>query len=247
MDELAGRHPQLAGVLGEHLVDQGGDARAVGVGDVAVVQGDRRVLGLHLGAGDLRGRGADPLGDLGDEALPALGGLVDDRAAGRVVDVEAVAAGDDQVVDAHQLGHHAAVATGDHAHRRAAGERAHDPAHLVVHDRVLGTRDDRRQHAVVVEEDRGPASVEALGDLGGLQRVRQPIRRRDHGGDGAIRGARREGSSTIIFARHRHQGLRISGHRCHVMRATRLGRRPDRRQRMNTATRSSRTERVCAT
>lgn len=75
-----------------------------------------------------------------------------DGALLRTPDAESVTAGDNEVVDPHQLLHDETVTTADDAYRAAFGQRTHGGTHAVGHHRVLGPLDDRRQHPVVVEE-----------------------------------------------------------------------------------------------
>jgi hypothetical protein len=77
-----------------------------------------------------------------------------ERSPFRTPDVEAVAAGDHQVVDAHQLLDDGAIAAADHAYGAAAGQLSHHLAHALGDDRILRAIDDWRERAVVVEEDR---------------------------------------------------------------------------------------------
>src|SRR5918998_1786327 len=92
----------------------------------------------------------------------------------RAPDVEAAAAGDDQVVEAHELLHQPPVAPADHAHRAPPGELADGSAHALGDDGVLGSVRYRGQGAVVVEEDSGGPHVQEPGQLVAMgQRVRQ--------------------------------------------------------------------------
>src|SRR3712207_5785428 len=68
-------------------------------------------------------------------------------------DVETMTAGDDKVVYAHELLHHPPIAPADHAHGAAFGQSADGLPHAFGDERVLWPVHDRRQGAVVVEED----------------------------------------------------------------------------------------------
>ena len=80
-------------------------------------------------------------------------------------DVEAVAAGHDEIVEPHQLLDDRAVASVDHADGAARRELAQDLPHRSRDERVLGAINDRGQHPVVVGEHGGPRSAEALREL----------------------------------------------------------------------------------
>jgi hypothetical protein len=65
-------------------------------------------------------------------------------------DVEAVAAGHDQIVDAHEFSDHSPIAPADHAHGAPLGQPADGVAHALGDDRVFRPIDDGRQRAVLV-------------------------------------------------------------------------------------------------
>jgi hypothetical protein len=97
-----------------------------------------------------------------------------DRAALGAPDVEAVAAGDHEVVHAHELLHHGAVATADNTDGAATRQPAHRISHALGDHRILGAIDDRREGAVVVEEHGGLPSGQLLAEpLVIRERVRQ--------------------------------------------------------------------------
>src|ERR671913_2544409 len=103
-----------------------------------------------------------------------LGALLALDGALRAPDVESVAAGDDQVVEAHELLHHPPIAPADDAHRTPPGEFADGSAHAVRDDGVFGPVHYRRQGAVIVEEYSGAPHVQQPGQLVAVgQRVRQ--------------------------------------------------------------------------
>jgi len=86
-----------------------------------------------------------------------------DLAACGAPDVEAVAAGDDQVVHAHKLLDRGAVAPADHAHGAAGGQPAYGPTHPFRDHRVLWAVDDRRQRAIIVEEHSRRSALHVAG------------------------------------------------------------------------------------
>src|SRR5829696_9658783 len=81
-----------------------------------------------------------------------LGALLAPNGALWAPDVEAVAAGDDQVVEAYELLHHPPIASADHAHRTPLGQPANGVPHTLGDDGVLWPVDYRCQRAVVIEE-----------------------------------------------------------------------------------------------
>lgn len=118
----------------------------------------------------------EPVVDPLDERLEAGPRFVLDRARVRAPDVEAVAAGHDQVRHAHELLDHGTVAPGDHAHRAAPGQPPHHLAHARREDRVLRARHDRGQRAVVIKEHRGAAPGDARRERAGVaQRVGEGV------------------------------------------------------------------------
>ena len=76
-------------------------------------------------------------------------------------DVEAMAAGVDEIVETDQLAHVGEVAAADDRHAAACGEAFEHGAHLVAEHGEVRARDDRRQRAVIVEEHARPLAGEA--------------------------------------------------------------------------------------
>jgi hypothetical protein len=87
-----------------------------------------------------------------EERVEAAARLVLERASIRSPDVEAMASGDHQVIDAHQLLHDRPVTTADNADGAAPRQRAHCLSHARGDDGVPGPVNDRGQRAVVVQE-----------------------------------------------------------------------------------------------
>jgi hypothetical protein len=85
-----------------------------------------------------------------EQPREALAFFALDLTARRAPDVEAVAAGDDQVVYAHEPLDHPPITPADHTHGATPGQLADGIAHALRDERLLGPVDDRRQRAVVV-------------------------------------------------------------------------------------------------
>jgi hypothetical protein len=153
VDHLAGRHLQVAGVPGQQLVDDRLDPRPVRLVDEPVVHRHRARFGLHERARHRAGAVAQVGGDRLQQPFEAFRHVELDLAAAGAPDVEAVAAGHDQVVQSHQPLDDRPVAAADHAHAGALRQPLHRVAHALGDHRVLRPVDDRRQRPVVVEED----------------------------------------------------------------------------------------------
>jgi hypothetical protein len=93
-----------------------------------------------------------------EQSPELLAFLALDLTARGAPDVEAVAAGNDQVVYTHELLHHPPVAPADHAHGATPGEPANCVTHALGDQGVLRPINDGRQRTVVVEEDGRPSS-----------------------------------------------------------------------------------------
>lgn len=65
-----------------------------------------------------------------------------------------------QLREAHKLENLLARATGDDCGRKALGHTLDRTPHLLRHECELGTRDNRRQCAVIVKEDDEPPALE---------------------------------------------------------------------------------------
>src|SRR5215213_6822006 len=173
VDHLAGRNPKLLRVLGKNGIDDLPHSRTLLIGDQPVVRRNRGSLDLDQGTLDgIELLVEPPLYPV--EQRLELGALLALYGTLRAPDVEAVATGDDQVVEAHELLHHPPVAPADHAHRTPTGELADSPAHALGDDGVFGPVHYRRQGAVIVEEYSGTPHIQQPGQLVTVgQRVRQ--------------------------------------------------------------------------
>src|SRR5215204_1523641 len=139
-----------------------------------VVGGYGRLLRLDEGAIDLAQLLAQARLHPFEQPPEAFAFLALDLTAHGAPDVEAVAAGDDQVVYAHELLDYPPVAPADYAHGATSGQVANGVPHALRDERVLGPVDDRRQRAVVVEEHGRSSSRQITGQLVTvLERVRQ--------------------------------------------------------------------------
>src|SRR5215210_6939158 len=173
IDHLAGRNLQLVGVLGEDRIHDLFHSRPLHFGDEPEMCRDRGSLWLDQGALDGVQLLVEPRLYLIEQRLE-LGALLAPNGVLWAPDVEAVAAGDDQIVEAYELLHHPPIAPADHAHRTPPGEFADGSAHAVRDDGVFGPVHDRRQGAVIVEEDSGAPQVQQPGQFIAVgQRVRQ--------------------------------------------------------------------------
>jgi hypothetical protein len=101
-----GRDLQLLGVIREQPLDDRLDRGPLLLAYEPVVDGDGRLLGLDEGALDRIELVPQARGHAFEQPLGARRRLVLDRAPLGAPDVEAMAAGDHQVVDPHQLLHH---------------------------------------------------------------------------------------------------------------------------------------------
>src|SRR5215203_2818744 len=174
VDHLAWRHLQLVGVFGEDLLDGPSHLWPLILRNEPVVGGYGRLLRLDEGAIDLAQLLAQARLHPFEQPPEAFAFLALDLTAHGAPDVEAVAAGDDQVVYAHELLDYPPVAPADHAHGATSGQVANGVPHALRDERVLRPVDDRRQRAVVVEEHGRSSSRQITGQLiTVLERVRQ--------------------------------------------------------------------------
>src|SRR5215213_6319603 len=151
IDHLAGRNLQLVGVLGEDRIHDLFHSRPLHFGDEPEMCRDRGSLWLDQGALDGVQLLVEPRLYLIEQRLE-LGALLAPNGALWAPDVEAVAAGDGQVVEAHELLHHPPIAPADHAHWAPLGQPANGVPHTLGDDGVLWPVDYGCQRAVVVEE-----------------------------------------------------------------------------------------------
>src|SRR3712207_2275561 len=174
VDHLAGRNPQLVGMLGEYSIHNLFDFRPLLFGDKPVVGRDRGFLRLDQRALDRVNLLVEPRSHLVKQRLESNAFRALDGTFLRAPDVEAVAAGDDQVVEAHELLHYPPVAPANHAHRAPPGQPSDGVPHALGDDSVLGTVHYGGQRAVVVEEDGRRFPGKLFGQLVTVgQRVRQ--------------------------------------------------------------------------
>src|SRR5215203_4886248 len=174
VDHLAWRHLQLVGVFGEDLLDGPSHLWPLILRNEPVVGSYGRLLRLDEGAIDLAQLLAQARLHPFEQPPEAFAFLALDLTAHGAPDVEAVAAGDDQVVYAHELLDYPPVAPADYAHGATSGQVANGVPHALRDERVLGPVDDRRQRAVVVEEHGRSSSRQITGQLiTVLERVRQ--------------------------------------------------------------------------
>src|SRR5918992_5230047 len=151
VDHLAGRNFKLLRVLGKNGIDDLPHSRPLLVGDEPVMCRDRGSLWLDQGALDGNQLLVEPRLYLIEQRLE-LGALLAPNGALWAPDVEAVAAGDDQIVEAYELLHHPPIAPADHAHRAPLGKPANGVPHTLGYDGVLWSVDYGCQRAVVVQE-----------------------------------------------------------------------------------------------
>src|SRR5215216_5837495 len=161
VDHLAWGHLQLVGVFGEDLLDGPSHLWPLILRYEPVVGGYGGLLRLDEGAIDLAQLLAQARLHSFEQPSEAFAFLALDLTALGAPDVEAVAAGDDQVVYPHELLDHPPVAPADHAHGATSGQVANGVTHALRDERVLGPVDDRRQRAVVVEEHGRALSLQA--------------------------------------------------------------------------------------
>jgi hypothetical protein len=163
-----------SGVISEQPLDHRLDRGPLLLAYEPVVDGDGRLLALDEGALDRFELVPQARDHAFEQPLRARRRLVLDRAPLGAPDVEAVAAGDHQVVHAHELLHHGAVATADDADGAATRQPAHRLSHALGDHRILEAVDDRRERAVVVEEHGGLPSGQPVAEpLVVRERVRQ--------------------------------------------------------------------------
>ncbi len=90
--------------------------------------------------------------------------VLDTQAAGSG-DIEAVAAGVDDVAQLDQIAHVVEIAAADHGDAATRGQLPQDAAHLVAEHGEIGAGDDRRQRPIIVEEDARALAGKAPLDL----------------------------------------------------------------------------------
>lgn len=152
-------------MLRQHAVDDRLYGRPVGVGDEAVVQRDRCLLGFDHRALDRVGLLAHAFRDALDQLLKAAARLVFQRALRRTPDIETVAPAtirSSTPMRPWTTRRSRPLTTQNRAALRKSPDRR---AHALRDDRVLRPVDDRSQRAVVVEEDRRTMSPEVPREL----------------------------------------------------------------------------------
>jgi hypothetical protein len=151
-DRLAPLRAQA--VLGAHAVDDFFHDGPALRSDLADMGGDGEPLALHACARDrLELRAQEGLGRVQRGNMLSADLVTDRRARSR--DVEAVAAGVGDLANSDERLHLGSIPSAHDRDERESGSCvAEHGTHLRGEGRVLGTRDDRRQGAVVVEEQR---------------------------------------------------------------------------------------------
>src|SRR5918994_1441338 len=137
VDHLAWGHLQPVRVFGEDLLDDPSHPWPLVLRHEPVVSGDGGLLRLDEGAIDRAQLLAQARLHSFKQPPELLAFLALDLTARGAPDVEAVAAGDDQVVYAHELLDHPPIAPADHAHGAAFGQSADSVPHALGDDRVL--------------------------------------------------------------------------------------------------------------